>query len=228
MSVDEPEFVGKRIVEFLHDRPGAMNTSVIEQSEVAISSLPSPFRSPKGEARYLVAYDASMRLWPVPYESIDVTGRYGRTHVVVSRPLDAPALVLLHGDYLSLAMWSPNVPDLSRNHRVYAVDVMGQAGRSVPDRHMKNRDQEVINGVPETWSLGYVTDVILTRDPWMHRVDLARATDQDPVHTADHDGVIVADVVAEWARRHGQPYRDSNSPVLPAGAGAAARAEKRP
>jgi hypothetical protein len=52
---------------------------------------------------------------------------------------------------------------------------------------------EVVNGAPKTWSLGYVTDVILTRDPWMHRLDLARATGQDPVLTADHDGVIVAD-----------------------------------
>ena len=25
--------------------------------------------------------------------------------------------------------------------------------------------------------------------------------------TPDHDGAIVADVVAEWAQRHGQPYR---------------------
>ena len=25
--------------------------------------------------------------------------------------------------------------------------------------------------------------------------------------TADHDGVIVADIVAEWARRHGKPYQ---------------------
>jgi len=66
---------------------------------------------------------------------------------------------------------------------------------------------EVVNGVPEEWSLGYVTDVILTRDPWMHRLDLARATGRTPVLTADHDGVIVADIVAEWARRHGQPYR---------------------
>jgi uncharacterized protein (TIGR03083 family) len=66
---------------------------------------------------------------------------------------------------------------------------------------------EVINGVPEKWSIGYLTDVILTRDPWMHRLDLARATSRDPVFTADHDGVLVADIVAEWARRHGQPYR---------------------
>jgi uncharacterized protein (TIGR03083 family) len=60
---------------------------------------------------------------------------------------------------------------------------------------------------PEKWSLGYLTDVILTRDAWMHRLDLARATGRDLVLTADHDGVIVADIVAEWARRHGQPYR---------------------
>jgi len=66
---------------------------------------------------------------------------------------------------------------------------------------------EVVNGVPETWSIGYLTDVILTRDPWMHRLDLARATGQALVLTAGHDGVIVADIVAEWARRHGQPYR---------------------
>jgi uncharacterized protein (TIGR03083 family) len=66
---------------------------------------------------------------------------------------------------------------------------------------------EIINGVPERWSIGYVTDVIHTRDPWMHRLDLARATGREPVFTADHDGILVADVVAEWARRHGQPYR---------------------
>jgi hypothetical protein len=65
----------------------------------------------------------------------------------------------------------------------------------------------VVNGVPETWSIGFLIDVILTRDPWMHRLDLARAIGQTAVLTADHDGVIVADIVAEWARRHGQSYR---------------------
>ena len=48
--------------------------------------------------------------------------------------------------------------------------------------------------------------MILTRDIWMHRVDLARATDTAPVHDPDHDGRIVAEIVAEWARRHGQPF----------------------
>ena len=50
--------------------------------------------------------------------------------------------------------------------------------------------------------LGYLVDTILTRDTWMHRIDIARATGRDLVLTPDHDGVIVADVVTEWAGRH--------------------------
>jgi hypothetical protein len=57
-----------------------------------------------------------------------------------------------------------------------------------------------------TWKLGYVVDVIMNRDSWMHRVDLSRATGQELVLTPDHDGRIVADVVAEWALTHGQPF----------------------
>jgi uncharacterized protein (TIGR03083 family) len=57
----------------------------------------------------------------------------------------------------------------------------------------------------ETWTFGYLLDVILTRDPWMHRSDLAEATGRPMTLTADHDGVLVADVAAEWAERHGRP-----------------------
>ena len=92
-------------------------------------------------------------------------------------------------------------------HRVWPRGV--RCRRRVPGfvRRRRLPGAEVVNGVREAWSVGYVTDVIHTRDPWMHRLDLARATGREPVHTADHDGVIVADVVAEWARRHDQPYR---------------------
>src|SRR3954470_8236867 len=54
--------------------------------------------------------------------------------------------------------------------------------------------------------LGYLMDRIYTRDAWMHRIDLARATGRDLTLTSDHDGRIVADVVEEWAGKHGRPY----------------------
>ena len=33
-------------------------------------SRPSAFKTPEGEAAFLAAYDAAMKLWPVPYEEI--------------------------------------------------------------------------------------------------------------------------------------------------------------
>jgi len=92
-------------------------------------------------------------------------------------------------------------------HRVGPRGAKGR--RRVPGvvRRRRAPGAEVVNGVPETWSIGFLTDVILTRDPWMHRLDLARATGRHPALTTDHDGVIVADVVAEWARRHRQSFR---------------------
>jgi uncharacterized protein (TIGR03083 family) len=67
-------------------------------------------------------------------------------------------------------------------------------------------EAQVVNDVPERWVIGFLSDVILTRDPWLHRMDIAAATGTSPTLTADHDGVIVADVVAEWAARHGAAY----------------------
>lgn len=63
-----------------------------------------------------------------------------------------------------------------------------------------------VDGVAEAWSIGYLVDVILTRDTWMHRADLARATGRPMTLTPDHDGVLVADIVKEWADRHGRSY----------------------
>ena len=54
-------------------------------------------------------------------------------------------------------------------------------------------------------TLGELVDVIHTRDQWMHRIDLARATGTEALVTGDHDGRIVADVVRDWALAHGQP-----------------------
>lgn len=60
--------------------------------------------------------------------------------------------------------------------------------------------------VVEKWSVGYLTDIIYLRDTWMHRVDTAYVLGRELELTGNHDGRLVADVVAEWARRHGRPF----------------------
>jgi uncharacterized protein (TIGR03083 family) len=78
-------------------------------------------------------------------------------------------------------------------------------GRSALFRAMPLR-QTMPSGATEWWKFGYLLETILTRDTWMHRVDVARPAGQAPLLTPDHDGRIVADVVVEWAQRHGQPF----------------------
>ena len=58
----------------------------------------------------------------------------------------------------------------------------------------------------ERWRYGYLVDTIFTRDTWMHRLDISRATGRPMELTAGHDGRLVADVVTEWASRHRQPF----------------------
>jgi uncharacterized protein (TIGR03083 family) len=72
---------------------------------------------------------------------------------------------------------------------------------------VRNRVSMKVDGpVVERWKLGYLVDTIYLRDLWLHRVDASRATGRAQELTAEHDGRIVADVVEEWARRHGTPY----------------------
>lgn len=91
-------------------------------------------------------------------------------------------------------------------HRLEQIAPKTVKGRTRTPRPMRSFKLGVDAPVVEKWSLGYLIDIIYLRDAWMHRVDTASATGAELVLTAEHDGRIVADVVAEWARRHGQPF----------------------
>lgn len=91
------------------------------------------FATPADEAAFFASYDALLARWPVPVEHVDVPSVHGTTRVNVCGPAGAPPLVLLHGGGATSAVWFANVAALSRAHRVHAIDVIGQAGRSVHD-----------------------------------------------------------------------------------------------
>jgi pimeloyl-ACP methyl ester carboxylesterase len=60
-------------------------------------------------------------------------------------------------------MWSANIAELSQDHRVYALDVIGLPGKSIPDPHkpLRNRDDAV----------AWITEVLDSLD--LDRVTLA-------------------------------------------------------
>jgi pimeloyl-ACP methyl ester carboxylesterase len=82
-------------------------------------------------ARYL----AFLKHWPVPNEHLRVPTREGETFIVASGDKDAPALVsAAAGASGNAAMWMGDVAAWSAHCRVYAVDVIGDAGLSAPSR----------------------------------------------------------------------------------------------
>ncbi|WP_327683401.1 alpha/beta fold hydrolase [Kitasatospora sp. NBC_00458] len=84
-------------------------------------------------AAFLSAYDDALARWPVPTEALDVRTPHGTTRVNACGPRDGRPVVLLHGGGATSACWSANVAALARaGHRVLAVDLIGDPGRSVP------------------------------------------------------------------------------------------------
>ena len=94
----------------------------------------SIFKTPESEKQFLDVYEAVLGLWPVPHEPLDVPTRFGTTHINASGPENAPAMVLLPGFSANSTQWFPNIAALSSRFRAYALDTIGQPGKSVPSR----------------------------------------------------------------------------------------------
>ena len=118
-----------------------------------------------------------------------------------------------HGGELQAGMSAVQVAERQHLSPADLVEKLAHAGPRAVRRRGKllgwfRRHMKVSDGGQnvERFTLGYLVDTIYLRDLWMHRVDASRATAREMVLTAEHDGRIVADIVAEWARRHGQPF----------------------
>lgn len=122
----------------------------------------SIFRTPAGEQQYLAAYDATLKHWNFPYTSQFVPTRFGNTHVLATGNGTGTPLVLLHGALTSATMWLPNVQVLGQQHRIYALEILGDANRSTISQVPRNPEEvaqwfnEVLDqlGVPKAHLVG--------------------------------------------------------------------------
>ncbi|MGD0578023.1 MAG: alpha/beta fold hydrolase, partial [Bryobacteraceae bacterium] len=91
-----------------------------------------PYRSAALRDAYFAHYDSlAAKEWPVASEARMVPTTRGGTFVRISGPASAPPLVLLPGAAATSLMWAPNVQALSAEYRTFAVDQIGEIGRSV-------------------------------------------------------------------------------------------------
>lgn len=111
------------------------------------------FTSPAGRSEVMAAYQAILDKWPVPYTEMAIPTSFGSTHIIASGPENAPPIVLLQALLATATSWYRNVEALSQNHRVYAVDVIGEGNPSCPTKPIRSLDDflgwftELIDGL---------------------------------------------------------------------------------
>lgn len=98
------------------------------------------FRSEAGQKAYFEAYEASLSLWEGEWETRDVETSHGVTHVRIGGRVDGPPLVLFHGLNISSTFWACNTPAWTPHFRIYAVDTIGDFGRSKLLKKLKGPD----------------------------------------------------------------------------------------
>ncbi|MFF2961160.1 alpha/beta fold hydrolase [Streptomyces sp. NPDC057963] len=81
---------------------------------------------------FLAAYDEVLAAkWPAGTTHAEIPTPYGTTRVNTCGPEDTPPLVLLAGGGSTSTVWYAQAAHLGRTRRVHAVDLVGDAGRSV-------------------------------------------------------------------------------------------------
>lgn len=91
------------------------------------------YKSEDGYRAMTAWYDALVGKFTFPYESGYAATRFGQTHYFVAGPADAPPLFLVQGVAGSAPLWRYQLRDLGQQFRVYALDTVGQPGRSDPN-----------------------------------------------------------------------------------------------
>ncbi len=113
----------------------------------------SVFKTPENRKMFHEAYQHLMETWSEPYEDRWIETSFGKTHVVVSGPTNGEPLVLLPGAQATSAMWGPMIPILTKNHRVFCLDLIDQVGLSEPVKVLSNQEEsntwleETLNGL---------------------------------------------------------------------------------
>jgi uncharacterized protein (TIGR03083 family) len=80
--------------------------------------------------------------------------------------------------------------------------VKGRFGTPLPMRYTP-----VPFGEPIGWKpVNYLLEVGFTRDVWAHRIDIHAAIGRPVELDPAHDERLVADIVAEWAQLHAEPF----------------------
>jgi pimeloyl-ACP methyl ester carboxylesterase len=127
------------------------------------------FKSAAGRNSILTVYDSILSQWPLAYETQMIPTRRGNTHVIACGDKSAPPLILMHGSSSNSLMWIGDVGEFCRHYRVYALDILGEPGKSEAVRHELTGPAYVewLEDILKTLNLKQATFLGISLGAWM-------------------------------------------------------------
>ncbi len=132
---------------------GAVLATLLTSGGAAVGS----WDSAEGQDAHLAAYEEVFATMPRPAQTLDVRTDYGvvRVYRFTGSGRAAEPLVLLPGTTSGAPVWADNMASLLRVGDVYALDLLGEPGRSVQERPIASHEDEArwldqtLAGLPE-------------------------------------------------------------------------------
>jgi hypothetical protein len=156
----------------------------IGPAKISFPELPV-FVTEENRARLMAIYDEGLRHWPVLFETFFVDSRFGRTHVIASENPELPPLLMVHPMGVGGFVWSSIITPLSEHRRTYALDTIGDIGKSEladPARYPKN-GRAYSAWLDDVYTALDVSTADIVADGWVDR-DESRDLRARPAATA--------------------------------------------
>lgn len=96
--------------------------------------MPSLFKTEKGKKEILSLYDKKLDELNIEFEYLKVDSNFGETNIIVTGIASNPPIILIHGSNGCAPIALETYPNLSKNFRVYAIDVLAQPNKSAGTR----------------------------------------------------------------------------------------------
>lgn len=92
------------------------------------------YKSDEGKKQVLSYYETLLEQWHQPFRQINLETKFGATFIIESGKKESPVIFFLHGSGSNSAMWLADAMILSETYHVFAIDIIGECGKSSENR----------------------------------------------------------------------------------------------
>jgi len=94
----------------------------------------SIFKNPEGKNKIMHAYDYAIKNTPLHLKTGVLKTTFGDTHFLEAGSQHQEIIILLHGASSNATSWLSDIAEYSKQNKVIAIDVIGEAGKSAETR----------------------------------------------------------------------------------------------